>query len=155
MSRVVAAHGFQHRVAGNAEIAESVHDRPRISGLLGDRRLGMQRIAVAAKPIDQRGFRPGRRDRKPHRARATGSDAAPALPRRAAEAAVGAAECRLRDGCDQLAGRLVGHLALGEDQRALAGALVDHFDNALAADTVFCARERPVQRDALFAVDDP
>src|SRR5579885_853687 len=33
--RVVAAHRFQHRMAGNAEIAEPVHDRPRVAGLPG------------------------------------------------------------------------------------------------------------------------
>ena len=78
LRRIVAAKGFQHRVAGNAEIAEPVHDRPRIAGLLGEGRLGMQRIAVAAQPIDQRRFRPRREiaDRVGRARRA--ADAAPA-----------------------------------------------------------------------------
>ena len=76
------------------------------------------------------------------------------LPRRPAETAVGAAERGLRDGRDQIAGRLVAHLALAENQRAFAGALVDDFDDALAADDGALAGERLMQGDALFAVDD-
>ncbi len=76
------------------------------------------------------------------------------LARRAAEAAVGAAERGLRDGRDRCAGRLVRHLALAEDQRAFAGAFVDHLDDAQPSDHGALAGERPVQRDALLAVDD-
>ena len=55
--RIVAAHGFQHRVAGDAEGAEAVQDRALEAGRLREGGLGMQRIVVAAQPIDQRHFR--------------------------------------------------------------------------------------------------
>src|ERR1700680_2932821 len=76
------------------------------------------------------------------------------LSRRPTETAVGAAERGLRDGRDQVAGRLVAHLALAEHQRAFAGALVDHLDNALATDHGALAGEGLMQSNALLAVDD-
>src|SRR6185437_11516833 len=74
--------------------------------------------------------------------------------RRTAKPAVGAAERRLRHRRDRLAGRLVAHLALGEDQRALARALVDDFEDALLADDGVLSLERLMQAHALLAVDD-
>ena len=58
-------------------------------------------------------------------------------------------------GGNELAARLFGDLPLREDQRPFAGALVDDLDNAHAADDRSCAGERPVQGDALLAVDEP
>src|SRR5271166_363144 len=77
------------------------------------------------------------------------------LPRRPAEAAVAAAERGLRHGCDRLPGRFVRHLALAEHERAFARTLIDDLDDAQVADHRAFYRERPVQCDALFAVDDP
>src|ERR1700676_2786722 len=114
----------------------------------------MERVAVAAQPIDQRRFRAcpeiAHRVRRPRRNRMW----LRRLSRRPTETAVGAAERGLRDGRDQVAGRLVAHLALAEHQRAFAGALVDHLDNALATDHGALAGEGLMQSNALLAVDD-
>src|SRR6185369_10262606 len=74
--------------------------------------------------------------------------------RRAAETAIAAAERRLRDGGDQLAGRLVAYLAFVEDERAFAGTLVDHLDDPRMADDGALGLKRLVQRKTLLAVDD-
>src|ERR1700734_1442093 len=73
--------------------------------------------------------------------------------RRAAEAAIAAAERRLADGGDEFTGGFVGHLPLAENQRALAGALVDHLEDAGLADERASGLQRAVQGEALLAVD--
>ena len=90
------------------KVAQPVQDRAREAGRLGDRRVDVQRVRIAAQPVDQRRLRPRRQvadlvgralGQRMHRRR---------LARRAAEAAVAAAERGLRRGRDPLAGRLVG-----------------------------------------------
>jgi hypothetical protein len=141
-------------VRGDAETAEPMHDRPRIAGLLRHRGLGVQRIKIAAQPIDQGGFRAraeianGVGPAFGERMRLCG------LSRWSAKTSVAAAEHRVRYRCHRLAGRLVGDYALGKHQRTFALAFVDHFDDALAADHGALPGERTMQRDALLAVDD-
>ena len=128
--RIVVADAFQQRMADHAEGAEPVQDRPRKARGLGHLGIGVQRIEVGGQPIDQRLLRP-RAEIADQIGRALGHLVhRRALARRPAEAAVGAGERGLRHGRDQRAARLVGDLALGVDQRALAGALVDHLDDA-------------------------
>ena len=134
LRRVVAAEALEQRVAGDAVGREPVQDRAREARGLRHRRVGVQRIGVGAEPVDQRHLRPGRqvadeigralRDRMRRRL----------LARRAAEAAVGAAERRVSDRRDARAGRLVVDGALGIEHRALALALVDDLGDAGLAD---------------------
>jgi hypothetical protein len=121
-------------VAGDAEGGEPVQDRPVETGRLREGGLRVQRIVVSAQAVDQRSFRPraeiadgirsalGNRMRRRRRAR------------RAAETAVAAAEDRLRDRGDGFAGRFIRDLPFGQKERALAGALVDDFDDARMSD---------------------
>src|ERR1700730_9430771 len=76
------------------------------------------------------------------------------LARRAAEAAIAAAERGLRYRGDRLPGRFVRHLAFAEHQRAFAEAFIDHLDNTQSADHGSLCRQWTMQRDALLAIDD-
>src|SRR5580692_1450986 len=117
-------------------------DRPRITRLLCDRRIRMQRIEVAAQPVDQRRFRTcpeiaghigsARRQRMWRRR----------LAWRAAEAAVATGECGVRYGCNWRPGVFVADLALRENQGSLARALVDDLDDLLLADDGALALQR-------------
>ena len=89
------------------------------------------------KPIDQRRLRPGaevadrigraRRNCDAARGAERGGPPKPPSPRQNIVCVTVAIE---------FAGRLIGDLAFGEDQRALAGALVDDLDDALRPITV-------------------
>src|SRR6185295_19632912 len=73
-------------------------------------------------------------------------------PLRPTEPAVAAREARLSDRRQYFAVRLVAHLALREDQRALAKALVDHIENARVSDQRTFRRERFVQFQPMLAM---
>jgi hypothetical protein len=74
------------------------------------------------------------------------------MARRPAEAAVAAAEGRLRQRGETLAAVLIENGAFHVDERALARALVDDVDHARAPHHRAARRQRPVDRHALLAV---
>ena len=59
--RVAAAQRVQQRPAGEAVGAQPVQDRPVEAAHRGERRVGVQRVAVARQPVEQRLVRAGRR----------------------------------------------------------------------------------------------
>ena len=131
-----------------------MQDRLREAGLGGDCRIGMQRVHVGVPAIDQRHF--GTRRQIADRVRRALRDGVRHRrgARRSAEAAVAAREGRLRDGGEQIAGRLVVHLALRNDQRALAGPLVDRVDHAGVARHRAGGWQRLVEHHVVLAVHD-
>ena len=58
--RVTAAHRVQQRPAGEPVGAQAVQDRRGKPAAGGERRVGVQRIAVTGQAVQQRLFRPGR-----------------------------------------------------------------------------------------------
>src|SRR5258708_31460428 len=58
--RIVAAQRAQQRMAGDTEGAEAMQDRAREAGHRGDLGIGVQRVVVAAEPVDEGGLRQGR-----------------------------------------------------------------------------------------------
>ena len=144
--------GVQERPAGEAVGAQAVEDRPVEAAHGRERRVGVQRVAVARQPVDQRlvgaglqldgvvGVAVGRL------VRVAGRTAV------AAPAAL-AADVGRHAGVEQrLAGVDEGRLALGDDHRALA-LVVDAGDLAHGLELALDG-DLPVERDALLAVDE-
>ena len=117
--RVAAAHRVEQRPAGEPVGAQPVEDRLREAGQRRERRVGVQRVAVAVESVEQRLVGAGR-VRDDLVGRAVGRDVA-----RAARAAVAAPaaltpdEGRHGGGPQQVAAGLAG-LALEHDHRGLA-----------------------------------
>src|SRR3990172_98355 len=90
--RVVAAAGFENGVAGDAEGAAAVQDRPRVTRFLRGGRFSVQRVVIAREPIDQ--FRLPQRRQVAYRVRWRRGDRVRRSGRagRPAEAAVSATE---------------------------------------------------------------
>ena len=129
-----------------------MQDRPREAGRGGEFRIGVQRVAIAAKAIDQRLVRSGaqRRGDVCSPLRQPMGRGARAL--RSAEAAVAAGEHGGERGAERLAARLFANRGLDQHDRALIGTLVERADHHGLGHDGGCRRQRPVQGDALLAV---
>ncbi len=148
---IIIGVGLQHRAAGQAVGAHAVQDRPRKPGLARELRIAVQRVAVAAQPVDQRLVRP-RRDidgavRRPRRHRMRRRLALG----RAAEAAIAAREGRA-DQRRQLVAGFVPEHRFTCHHGALVLALVVDGQDAGIRENLRRHRQRLVEGDVAFAI---
>ncbi len=150
--RIEVGIGLHHRAAGDAIGAQAMQDGPREARRLGHARIGMQRVAVARQPVDQRLVRLGGDvDAGVRRAlghlmrlrRAVGG---------AAEAAVAAREGGPGQGGQLFAALGVGQHRLDIDDRALARPLVESAQHPAVGLDGGLGGEGLVQLDLLLAV---
>ncbi len=150
--RIVIGVGLQDPAAGDAVGAHAVQDRLCEAGALGEFGIGVQRVAVAAKPIHQRLVRAGRDIDGPvgragrHLVRFRLAFGRPA------KAAVAARKTR-RHQCRQWLALLVLQHGLVADHRALVLALVEDVEHARVGGDVGGYRQRLVEGDVAFAID--
>src|SRR6185437_11879751 len=149
---IIVGIGLQYTAAGDAVGAHSVQDRPRETGTPGEFRIAVQRIAIAAQPVDQRLVRP-RRDLDGLVGRAGRHLVRLGLAfRRAAEAAIAACKARCHQR-RQLLALVVPQHRLMPDYRTLVPALVEYVEHGgIGGDMRRCG-ERLVKGDVTFAID--
>src|SRR5271166_2969824 len=149
---VVIGIGLQDPAAGDAVGAHAVQDRSRKTGALGEFRIGVQRVAVAAETVDQRLVRPRRNVDGPvgcagrHRMRLG------LAFRRPAKAAVAARKARGDQRRQRLSIAVLEH-GLVPDHRALVLALVERREHGGVCGNVSGGRQRLVEGDVALAVN--